>query len=398
MGIIHTPSDRSQGEARGADSAGAGRAPGRASLTGGMVQRKAGGAGAGAALGGGGIQLPEGLRGGDGGAQEAAAGGLTSAGSSLPHLGAIQQSFGRHDVSTVVAHQGEQADAACDALGARAYAFGSEVAFGADSADLHTAAHEAAHVVQQRGGVQLAGGVGQAGDIYEQHADQVADIVVQGGSAEALLDQMSPGGGTSGAVQRSVVQRDPQPAGGGGAAQAGNTDQYGILMGELAGFTEGDASLGPLELTAAFVTNDVAVPERVKFGPASEMTRVVRNDEGLMTARRAHAATGANSHYCRFGVFQFLRETSQGSLTMHMIGSYNVRMADTPDGKVLFVVENATGRQSGTRNPITGRGATPDVDRAHSEWFGTIHQRYYWIEDKYQSNLLDDALAWLGVF
>ncbi len=159
-----------------------------------------------------------------------------------------------------------------------------------------------------------------------------------------------------------------------------------------------DPKGGANRLLQRLAANDVAVPERVKFGPASEMTRVVRNDEGLMTARRAHAATGANSHYCRFGVFQFLRETSQGSLTMHMIGSYNVRMADTPDGKVLFVVENATGRQSGTRNPITGRGATPDVDRAHSEWFGTIHQRYYWIEDKYQSNLLDDALAWLGVF
>ena len=81
-----------------------------------------------------------------------------------------------------------------------------------------------------------------------------------------------------------------------------------------------------------------------------------------------------------------------------MIGSYNVRMADTPDGKVLFVVENATGRASGTRSPISGQSGTPDVSRANSEWFGTIYQRYYWTEDKYQSKLLDDALDWLGVF
>jgi len=362
-----------------------------------MVQRKAGGPGASAPIGGGGIELPEGLRGGEGGgAQEAAAGGLASAGTSLPHLGAIQQSFGRHDMSTVVAHQGERADAACDALGARAYAFGSEVAFGAGNADLHTAAHEAAHVVQQRGGVQLAGGVGQAGDSYEQHADEVADLVVQGRSAEGLLDQMSPGAGSA-AVQRSVVQRDPRPAGQ-TQAQGGAQNDYAVLMAELAGYTEGDPTLGPLGLTAAFATNDVAVPEHVKFGPGSEMTQVVRMDEGLMTARRKHASTGASSHYCRFGVLQFLRETGQMSLTTHMIGSYNVRMADTPDGKVLFVVENATGRASGTRNPINGQSATPDVSRANSEWFGTIYQRYYWTEDKYQSNLLDDALDWLGVY
>ena len=395
MSINHSIG-RAQGESRSAESAAAGSAPGRSSLTSGMVQRKAGGGGAKGAVGGGGIELPEGLR-GDGGAQEAAAGGLGAGGGSLPHLGAIQESFGRHDVSTVVAHQGERADAACDALGARAYAFGSEVAFGAGNADLHTAAHEAAHVVQQRGGVQLAGGVGQAGDSYEQHADQVADLVVQGRSAEGLLDQMSPGGG-SGGVQRSVVQRDPQPAGQGQAQGAQNQGEYAVLMGELAGYTEGDPSLGPLGLTAAFVTNDVAVPEHVKFGPGSEMTQVVRMDEGLMTARRKHASTGASSHYVRFGVLQFLRETGERSLTTHMIGSYNVRMADTPDGKVLFVVENATGRASGTRNPINGQSATPDVSRANSEWFGTIYQRYYWTEDKYQSNLLDDALDWLGVY
>jgi len=383
---------RNHDEPRSADSAASDRAPGRSSLTSGMVQRKAGSPGPSAPIGGGGIELPDGLRGG--GAQKAAASGLASAGTSLPHLDAIQQSFGRHDVSTVVAHQGEQADAACDALGARAYAFGSEVAFGAGTADLHTTAHEAAHVVQQRAGVHLAGGVGQAGDRYEQHADQVADLVVQGRSAEGLLDQMSPGAGSAG-VQRRVVQRDPRPA---GQAQRPTQNEYAVLMGELAAYTEGDPTLGPLGLTAAFATNDLTVPEHVKFGPASQMTAVVRQDEGLMTARRLHASTGASSHYCRFGVLQFLRETGELSLTTHMIGSYNVRMADTPDGKVLFVVENATGRASGTRNPLTGRSATPDVSRANSQWFGTIHQRYYWTEDKYQSNLVDDVLDWIGVY
>jgi hypothetical protein len=61
-------------------------------------------------------------------------------------------------------------------------------------------------VVQQRHGVQLAGGVGASGDVYERHADAVADVVVRGESAEALLDQHA--GGERAGVQRAV-QRDP---------------------------------------------------------------------------------------------------------------------------------------------------------------------------------------------
>ena len=133
---------------------------------------------------------------------DTAAAGVAGSGSSLPHLHAIQNSFGRHDVSQVQAYSGGAAAQATHALGANAYATGSKVALGNGGSDLHTVAHEAAHVVQQRAGVQLSGGVGQRGDRYEQHADQVADCVVQGKSAEGLLDGMS-GGGASG-VQRSV--------------------------------------------------------------------------------------------------------------------------------------------------------------------------------------------------
>src|SRR5690242_21119787 len=46
-------------------------------------------------------------------------------------------------------------------LGSTAYAKGNSIAF-AGTPDLHTAAHEAAHVVQQHGGVQLKGGIGEA--------------------------------------------------------------------------------------------------------------------------------------------------------------------------------------------------------------------------------------------
>lgn len=135
--------------------------------------------------------------------------GVSGASQPLPHLAEIQQSFGAHDVSGVRAHVGGAASEAAGAMGANAYATGDSVAF-ASSPDLHLAAHEAAHVVQQRGGVQLKGGVGQVGDPYERHADAVADLVVQGKSAESLLSEMSPAAGGAGAssVQRQIVQLD----------------------------------------------------------------------------------------------------------------------------------------------------------------------------------------------
>jgi hypothetical protein len=89
-------------------------------------------------------------------------------------------------------------------MNAEAFAQGNRVGF-SQTPDLHTAAHEAAHVIQQRGGHAPAGGIDTPGDALEQHADAVADVVVAGGSAEALLDgHASSGGGVSGAVQRKA--------------------------------------------------------------------------------------------------------------------------------------------------------------------------------------------------
>jgi hypothetical protein len=130
----------------------------------------------------------------------AARAGIGGSGGALPHLDRIQRLFGRHDVSKITAHVGGPAAEATQAMGAQAYATGDHVAFRL-APDLHTAAHEAAHIVQQRGGVQLKGGVGAVGDSYERHADAVADKVVRGESAEELLDQMSDGEATGSAVQ-----------------------------------------------------------------------------------------------------------------------------------------------------------------------------------------------------
>jgi len=142
-------------------------------------------------------------------ARETAQQGIAGVSSPLPHLDLIQHAFGQHDVSQVNAHVGGEASEAAQRMGAQAYATGDHVAF-QKAPDLHLAAHEAAHVVQQRGGVQLAGGVGRDGDPYEHHADAVADQVVQGKSAEALLDVHA---GKGGAVSAGGdVQRKDDPA------------------------------------------------------------------------------------------------------------------------------------------------------------------------------------------
>jgi hypothetical protein len=154
-------------------------------------------------------------------AGEIAEQGITDTGSPLPHGDVIQHAFGHHDVSGIQAHVGGSAAAATRALGAEAYATGQHVAF-AGAPSLHTAAHEAAHVVQQRGGVQLKDGMGAAGDAHEQHADAVADAVVQGRSAEGLLDPYAQGRGGSGGggdggggvIQRKardLAEADPPP-------------------------------------------------------------------------------------------------------------------------------------------------------------------------------------------
>ncbi len=127
--------------------------------------------------------------------------GTSAAATRMPHFDAIQASFGAHDISGIQAHL--DAGSARD-MGAQAYATGNHVVFG-QSPDLHTAAHEAAHVVQQAQGVHLKGGVGAEGDAYERAADAVADRVVAGKSAEDLLGRA----GSSSAAHGHAVQRKP---------------------------------------------------------------------------------------------------------------------------------------------------------------------------------------------
>jgi hypothetical protein len=139
----------------------------------------------------------------------AASRGVATPASPLPFSDTLQRVFGRHDVSSIQAHTGSEAAASAQAMGAKAYATGDHIVLGHGD-DLHTVAHEAAHVVQQRGGVQLKGGVGAVGDAYERHADAVADRVVAGQSTEDLLDQgaASVTRGATPAIQRKEGKDD----------------------------------------------------------------------------------------------------------------------------------------------------------------------------------------------
>jgi hypothetical protein len=133
------------------------------------------------------------------GALDRASTGVEGPGMAYPHRERIEQSFGRP--ISAEAHMGPAASQACDELSAEAFAMGDRVAF-KSSPDLHTAAHEAAHTLQQAQGVQLKGGVGQAGDVYEKQADEAADRVVAGESAAHLF-----GPETGRAAAGDVVQR-----------------------------------------------------------------------------------------------------------------------------------------------------------------------------------------------
>ena len=139
---------------------------------------------------------------------DAAALGTSGPGQPLPFLALIQSSFGRHDLTQIRAHVDSAATKASQAMGARAFTTGEHVAF-AGRPDLRVAAHEAAHVVQQRAGVQLDGGVGRAGDAYEAQANEAADHVRQGRSSENLFTFTNVG---ICAPRGRTIQRDEQPA------------------------------------------------------------------------------------------------------------------------------------------------------------------------------------------
>ena len=147
-----------------------------------------------------------------------ARGGVETANEPLPHLDRLQSSFGRYNLTGIKARVGGPAADANSAMGSLAYTLGDRVGF-QSGPDVRLAAHEAAHTVQQREGVQLKDGVGQPGDGYEKQADLVAEAVDRGESAEPILDQHPVGDGNG-------VAEANNSAAGVGSGSAGTAVQH----------------------------------------------------------------------------------------------------------------------------------------------------------------------------
>jgi len=150
------------------------------------------------------------------------------------------------DLSGVRLHTGgESADAAAS-VGARAYAVGQDVHFGAGHYQPGTPggdrliAHELAHTIQQQGapvGPQYQLEVSRPGDAAEAEADHVADAVTSGthGAAPAMVSQRG-----------AAIARDPDPGATGwgpgdlnAAYKTPRTANYQIKPEERAGAVDG---------------------------------------------------------------------------------------------------------------------------------------------------------------
>ncbi|TMQ08158.1 MAG: DUF4157 domain-containing protein [Deltaproteobacteria bacterium] len=306
-----------------------------------------------------------------GAAQDIAAHGVSGSGQALPFRDRIQASFGRHDVSGVQAHMGGSAHEASTALGAHGYATGNAVAF-AGSPDLHTAAHEAAHVVQQRAGIHLKDGLGQVGDAHERHADAVADAVVRGESAEPLLDRYGGGGG-GGGVQFSLVSNTPVAGAGTftinmitvpAAAPGANAGLDGFLQFTPVAGAQNANTIAFWQI--AKVTTVPATPGGPTADlhpgtlPAAQGQRGALGQPGLMTADDpAHGVTG--------GFFNDVHHTGSPA-GPHAPGtalSPRYNFEPTPAGQA-----GLAGAQAGPRGGVGGvfgqtpNGATPGFKRS----------------------------------
>jgi hypothetical protein len=282
---------------------------------------------------------------------------------------------------------GGAADAS-DQLGARAYAYGHQVAF-AEAPSLHTAAHEAAHVVQQRGGVSLKGGVGQVGDAYERHADAVADRVVSGQSAEGLFDQLAgAGGGVAPAVQRK--EEYPESDGEYSESDDGYGDQFCEAspeeaehdLGEASNFGEvlgrlGDllGALAPAGGMSADLNAKVAVTATGVYASLGFSCSVSRTDAGFQCSATWSGSVGVGTKAATSSVHAALKVSSSvtangdsGSECARLVGLwFHNYLSSQPDSAWEYLTNTgvALARKTGwsklVADAVMGQGFPAEV-------------------------------------
>ena len=168
-----------------------------------------------------------------------------------PYQAQIQQAFGPgHEIDGLTAYTGPAARAANSELGSDAYHKGGQVAFG-NTPTLEDAAHEAAHYVQNLAAARLPGGVGEAGDHYERHADRVANAVTRGESAASLLDQVPSSANTTAA---HVADAPLQMAGGRVLRRLGRLGQQGLSGRRAASLQRG---MSPMVMPSGQESNEI---------------------------------------------------------------------------------------------------------------------------------------------
>jgi hypothetical protein len=260
--------------------------------------------------------------------QAAAARGIATPWSVLPHATLIQRRFGHHDISSIRAHTGSVAATSANEMRARAFAAGDHVVLD-HSADLRTVAHEAAHVVQQRGGVRLQGGVGMAGDVHERHANQVAAAVVEGRSAEALLDRYA-GAGQTDAPAVGCIQRWHDPETGLGSETEDEDEDEADAPAKLAHAVQFERKLGkaayrdPRSLDAAdqMIARVTAATLR-EFDDAD-----AEQQQKLVDLYGRDAVVGAGSAGQVGNEFAVVMEAlHEGNLRERMTGLYNASLS-----------------------------------------------------------------------
>lgn len=110
--------------------------------------------------------------------------GFSAPARDLPHRTRMEQAFGR-PLGHVKAHVGPEASEASAALGAEAYAYGSEVAFDRANPPVETVAHEVAHVVQQSSRPGASGGEAGVADL-EREADRASESAATGAAVTGM--------------------------------------------------------------------------------------------------------------------------------------------------------------------------------------------------------------------
>jgi hypothetical protein len=288
--------------------------------------------------------------------EQIAAEGVRGAGEPLPFADRIAESFGAEHADTVRgihAHTGEAATAASEDIGARAYATGDQVAF-AGAPDLHTAAHEAAHVVQQRQGVSLKGGVGEAGDPYEQHADAVADRVVSGLSAASLLGADPGTAGPSSAVQRRP-SGDWGPDGPGGPKKPETAASFEPVVGTDPLDEERTVVLGETIKQGYHVSNARRAPAGTKY-EWSQHVEGRKTDQPELTSIDKHHGTVETSTFRARAYGTRTIKTSVTSTTSkgQRTGDADDVKVDVPRPKVAAVGLDSLSARWGTR-PVIGQ-------------------------------------------